>query len=108
MHLACRIIDDPASDLLMRHPAHALKDVTERAMSQIMKKRCRQTRGLFLLADRAALAKLLEHEPGRLHHAQAVAVARMVSPWIGQARHPKLTDAPQPLHFLRIDQTKQQ
>lgn len=102
MHLTVRVSNEAASNLLVRHSAHALEDMAKRTMAQIMQQRRREAGQFIFFIDPGNAPQLLDHLPRRLHHAQTVAVTRMIGARVGQARHPKLANAPKTLNLLRL------
>jgi hypothetical protein len=90
------------------HAAHALKHVTERPVPQVVHERRGQAKQLIFLGDVERAAKLFDDPPGRLHHAEAMAVPRVIGPGIRQRRHSQLPNAAQALKLDAVEQPKQQ
>ena len=77
-------------------------------MAQIMRERSGETDRLIFFVDVERTTKLFENPPGRLHHAEAVAVSRMIRARIRQRRHAELADAAQALELGAVEQLEQQ
>ena len=92
--------------ILVMNPGHALKDMTERPMPQVMQQRRYQADRPPFLIDLVRPAQKIQNPPGRLHHAQTMAVSRMIRRRIGKRRHPQLANPPQALNIGGIQQPK--
>src|SRR5437868_3175662 len=108
MHVALRVGDDPQGELLMIDPAHALEDMTEWPMPEIVQKTTRQGKRLGFVVDLMQKPQLGEHLPRRFHDAEAMAISTVIRPRVGQRRHAELANPPQALEFRGVEELEEE
>jgi len=74
VNLALIVQQHLLGERFVMHAAHALKHVTERPVPQVVHERRGQAKQLIFLGDVERASKLFDDPPGRLHHAEAMAV----------------------------------
>jgi hypothetical protein len=108
VHLAARVGDDARGQALVVDAAHALEHVAERPVPEVVQQRRAEAHRLLALVDRERPAELLDDAPGRLHDAEAVAVAAVVGAGVGQVGHAELPDPAQALELCGVQEAEQQ
>ena len=105
---AVAVHDDALGEQLVIDAADPLEDVAEGAVAQVVQQGGDEADRFLLGVDGEGGPQLVQDPPGRLHHAQAVAVAAVVGAGVGEAGQAELADAAQPLELGGVEQAEQQ
>src|SRR5258706_6452913 len=77
-------------------------------MAEIVKKSADEAHRFLVGIDGDERPEPVDHFAGGFHHAEAMAISRMVSTGIGEAGEAELANAPQSLHLRSVEETEEE